>query len=86
MSRLLRVLALVAVAALGAGFAKANAGRSVAVDMGLHTFYDVPVAFVAFGGAVAGMGVMLVAGLAADLKVRRMLQATRDEEGGPRLE
>jgi len=86
MSRLVRLLALAAVAALGLGFAKANAGRIVAVDLGIHTFYNVPVTFVAFGGAVAGMGVMLVAGMAADRKVRRLLQAACDQDGGPRLE
>ncbi len=89
MSRLLRLLALAAVVALGVGFAKANAGRRVVVDLGLYTFHSVPVTFVAFGGAVAGMGVMLVAGIASDLKVRRLLRASQelsDEEGGPRLE
>lgn len=95
MSRWLRLAALAGVAALGAGFAKANAGRRVAVDLGLFSFHDVPVAFVAFGGVVAGMGVMLGAGLAADLKVRRLLRAARDprvgrgaeeDEGGATLE
>lgn len=92
----LRLAALLAVAALGAGFAKANAGRRATIDLGLVTLHDVPVTFVAFGGVVAGMAAMLAAGMAADLKTRRLLQAARDDararrglpddEGGPRLE
>lgn len=96
MSRGLRLVALAAVVALGAGFAKANAGRRTTIDLGLLTLHDVPVTFVAFGGVVAGMAAMLGAGIAADLKTRKLLQAARDdprggrgrpdEEGGRRLE
>ncbi len=86
MSRVVRLAALAAVAALGVGFAKANAARRVAIDLGLFALHDVPVTFVAFGGVVVGMGVMLAAGLASDLKVRRLLRAQEPDEGGPRLE
>ena len=48
-----------------------------------------PVTFVAFGGMVVGMGVVLVAGINADLKVRRLLRERHLEdsrEGGKLLE
>ena len=44
-------------------FAAGNAGRLVTIDLGLVTLYRVPVTFVAFGGMVVGMGVMLLAGI-----------------------
>ena len=63
-----------AVLLLGLGFASWNAGQRVTIDLGLFTLYRVPVTFVAFGGMVVGMGVVLVAGINADLKVRALLQ------------
>ena len=63
-----------AVFLLGIGFATANAGREVSVDLGLVTLHRIPVTFVAFGGMVVGMAVVFVAGLQADLKVRRLLE------------
>lgn len=66
---------------LGVGFAAANAGRLVTIDLGLTTLYRVPVTFVAFGGMVVGMGVMLLAGINADLKVRELLRR-EDHPGG----
>ena len=71
---------LLAVLLLGAAFAAANAGRMVIIDLGLFTLYRVPVTFVAFGGMVVGMGVMLMAGIHSDLKVRALLRQRR--EGG----
>lgn len=69
MSRFLGWLGLGLVVAGGIGFAIANAGREVTIGLGLFTLYGVPVTFVAFGGMVAGMAVMLGAGINADLKV-----------------
>ncbi|NNM35168.1 MAG: hypothetical protein HKO53_18985 [Gemmatimonadetes bacterium] len=65
---------LLAVLLGGAAFAAANAGRLVIIDLGIVTLYQVPVTFVAFGGMVVGMGVMLLAGIRSDLKVRALLR------------
>ena len=81
MSRWAGWIALVAVMAAGALFALGNAGRVVSLNLGLFTLNRVPVTFVAFGGMVVGMGVVLAAGVHADLKVRRLLRERdgRDE-------
>lgn len=80
MSRFLGWLGLGLVVAGGIGFAIANAGREVTIGLGLFTLYGVPVTFVAFGGMVAGMAVMLGAGINADLKVRRLLRERHMED------
>lgn len=80
MSRYLGWLVLGLVVVSGIGFAVANAGREVTIDLGLFTLYGVPVTFVAFGGMVVGMAVMLVAGINADLKVRRLLRDRHMED------
>lgn len=80
MRRLSAWLGLAAVVALAAVFAANNAESRVVVDLGVVTLYRVPVAFVAFGGMVAGMVVVLAAGLNADLKVRRQLRRRAEEE------
>jgi len=72
-------LALAAVVVLGVAFAMGNAGRVVSINLGFMTLSRVPVTFVAFGGMVVGMGVVLAAGINADLKVRRLLR----ERHGP---
>jgi uncharacterized integral membrane protein len=74
-------LALAAVVALGVAFAMGNAGRAVSINLGFLTLSRVPVTFVAFGGMVVGMGVVLVAGINADLKVRRLLRERHAREG-----
>ncbi len=74
MRRFSGLLALGAVVLLGVAFAMGNAGREVTINIGIATLGDVPVTFVAFGGMVIGMGVVLVAGINADLKVRRLLR------------
>ena len=74
MRRFLGVIGLGAVLVMGVGFAALNAGRSVTIDVGLFTLFRVPVTFVAFGGMVVGMSVVLVAGINADLKVRALLR------------
>ena len=82
MKRFANWLALALVVVLGVGFAMANAGREVVLDLWIVTLYRVPVTFVAFGGMVVGMGVVLVAGINADLKVRRLLRERHLEDGG----
>ncbi len=89
MNRFLTWLGLALVMVLGIGFAIGNAGREVAVNLGFITLYRVPVTFVAFGGMVVGMGVVLAVGINADLKVRRLLRERHLEdqrEGDKRLE
>lgn len=80
MRRLLVWLGLGAVVALAAVFAANNAGSRVVVDLGIVTLDRVPVAFVAFGGMVAGMAVVLAAGLNADLRVRRLLRQRGEDQ------
>jgi uncharacterized integral membrane protein len=70
---------LVAVA-LAMGFASLNSGQRVTLRLGLVTFYGVPLTVVAFASLLAGMLVMLVAGVRSDLKVRRILRARLEAE------
>jgi hypothetical protein len=74
-------LGLALAVVLGVGFAMANAGREVVINLGIIVLERVPVTFVAFGGMVVGMGVVLVAGINADLKVRRLLRERHLEDG-----
>ncbi|MGI9626442.1 MAG: hypothetical protein ACR2QM_06370 [Longimicrobiales bacterium] len=67
-------IGLAVVLFLGIGFAAANAGQQVNLDLGFITLFRVPITFVAFGGMVVGMGVVLMAGINADLKVRALLR------------
>lgn len=61
-------------------FARWNGDARVTLDMGIYTFYRVPLTYVAFGGLFIGMLVMLVAGIHSDLKVRRFLRERLEEE------
>ena len=72
-------IALVAVMLLALLFAMGNAGRVVNINLGLFTLSRVPVTFVAFGGMIVGMGVVLAAGINADLKVRRLLRERQEQ-------
>lgn len=55
-------------------FTRWNGSQRVTLDLGLWTFYRVPLAWVAVGSLLLGMGIMLLAGLHADLRVRRFLR------------
>ena len=66
---------------LGAmGFAAANAGNRVTLNLGLFTLYQVQVTLVAFSGLFVGMLVMFVTGIHSDLKIRRILRDRLAEE------
>ena len=82
MNRFASWLGLALVVVLGVGFALANAGIEVTINLGIVTLRRVPVTFVALGGMVVGMGVVLVAGINADLKVRRLLRERHLEDSG----
>ncbi len=89
MNRFVSGIGLALLVVLAVGFARANAGIEVTIDLWIVTLRRVPVTFVAFGGMVVGMGVVLVAGINADLKVRRLLRERHLEdsrEGGKLLE
>jgi uncharacterized integral membrane protein len=79
-SRLAGVFGVLAVLALSMGFAALNGGQHVTLRLGFATLYGVPLTVVAFGGLVAGMVIMLGAGIHSDLKVRRILRARLMEE------
>jgi uncharacterized integral membrane protein len=61
-------------------FARWNSAETVTLDLGFHSFHRVPVTYVAFGSLFLGMLVMLVAGIHADLRVRRFLRERLEEE------
>ena len=62
-------------------FTRWNGTERVTLDLGLWTFYRVPLVYVAFGGVLMGMLVMLLANVHADLRVRRFLRDRLAEEG-----
>lgn len=80
MSRYAGVLAVVTVLALVMLFARWNSAARVTVDLGIYTFYRVPLTYVAFASLFLGMLVMLVAGIHSDLRVRRFLRERLEEE------
>ena len=71
---------VLAALALAMGFASLNSGQRVTLRLGLMTLYGVPLTVVAFASVLAGMIVMLVAGIRSDLKVRRILRARLEAE------
>lgn len=81
MSRFLGVLGILVILVGVMVFARLNGAESATVELGVATFQDVPITFVLFAGLILGMVVMLLAGLHADLKVRRLLrQRLADDE------
>ena len=75
MSRFLSGLGVVALIALSLGFAFLNSSQRVTLRLGVATLYGVPLTAVAFASVIAGMIVMLIAGVRSDLKVRSVLRA-----------
>ena len=80
MSRWAGGVGVLAVLVLSMGFAALNGAQRVTLRLGIATLYGVPLTVVAFGGLVAGMVIMLGAGVRSDLKVRRILRARLAEE------
>lgn len=80
MKRLAAALGILVVLILSMGFAGLNGDQRVTLDLGFATFYRVPLPVIAFGALIAGMILMLVAGIASDLKVRRILRDRLVEE------
>jgi hypothetical protein len=74
------VAGVLAALALAMGFASLNSGQRVTLRLGLITLYGVPLTVIAFGSVLAGMVVMLIAGVRSDLKVRGILRARLEAE------
>jgi uncharacterized integral membrane protein len=80
-SRFLGSVGIVALLGASLLFAALNSGQRVTLRLGFLTLYGIPLTVVAFGSVIAGMVIMLVAGIRSDLKVRRILRARLAEEG-----
>lgn len=80
MTRFIGAVGVAVVLLLVMLFARWNSAERVNLDVGVHIFYDLPLTFVAFGSLFLGMFVMLVAGIHADLKVRKFLRERLAEE------
>ncbi len=80
MSRIVGAVGVVSVLVLVMAFARLNGAQRVTVDLGVATFHQVPITYVAFSGLFVGMLVMFVAGIHADLRVRRLLRERLQEE------
>jgi hypothetical protein len=61
-------------------FAGLNGSQQVTLRLGFATFYRMPLPVVVFGSLILGMLVMLVAGIASDLRVRRILRERLEAE------
>lgn len=77
--RMVLVAIFSAVAAL---FAMQNGGIRVPIHLGIVTVRSVSLPVVVFTSVIVGMLMVLLAGLRADLKTRRMLRRYRDALGG----
>jgi uncharacterized integral membrane protein len=84
-SRLAGISAVLVVLAFVLLFARWNGTERMTLDLGLWTFYRVPMTWVVFASFLLGMLVMLLAGLHADLRVRRFLRS-RYAAGGEERE
>lgn len=80
MSRFLRGGGVTALIVFSLGFAWLNSSQRVTLRLGVVTLYGVPLTAVAFASVIAGMIVMLVAGVRSDLKVRKVLRARLAQE------
>jgi uncharacterized integral membrane protein len=78
--RVWSVLAGLILVVLVMGFAALNGSQHVTLRLGFVTLYYVPLTAVAFGGLVAGMLIMFVAGIRSDLRVRRILRERLADE------
>jgi uncharacterized integral membrane protein len=79
-SRLTGAVVVLVVLVLVMLFARANGGEQVTLDLGFGRFSGVPLTYIAFGSLFIGMLVMLLAGIHADLRVRRFLRERLADE------
>jgi uncharacterized integral membrane protein len=79
-SKLAAAAGALSVVVLSMAFASLNSNQRVTLRLGVATYYGVPLTVIAFGGVIAGMLIMLVAGIHSDLKVRRILRARLADE------
>ncbi len=75
------LVAAVLLLALSTAFAALNGRNYVALDLGVLRLSRVPVSVVVFAALLAGMAVMLFAGLRSDLRVREILRKNLEQEG-----
>ena len=80
MSRLTGAVVVLVVLFFVILFARVNGAERVTLNLGILTFERVPLTYVAFGSLFVGMLVMLVAGIHADLKVRRFLRERLEDD------
>lgn len=73
-----RVVNVLILAALATGFAVANGGQRVDLELGLVTLRDISLPMVVFASVLLGMVLVLIAGLRADLRTRRRLRRYRE--------
>lgn len=73
-----RVVNVLILAGLATGFAVANGGQRVDLELGLFALRDVSLPMVVFGSVLLGMVLVLIAGLRADLRTRRRLRRYRE--------
>ncbi|HEX9886320.1 MAG TPA: hypothetical protein VGA70_07515 [Longimicrobiales bacterium] len=88
MRRLTGIAGVLFLLTLAMWFTALNGGQRITMRLGLLTLYRVPVSVVVFAALLLGMVMMLVAGIASDLKVRRILRdrlAAEDHEERSRL-
>jgi uncharacterized integral membrane protein len=77
-----RILLVVAFAAAAALFTVQNGAVRVTVRVGALTLRSVSLPVVVFTAIVAGMLLVFLAGLRADLRTRRMMRRYQDALGG----
>ena len=80
MSRIVGLGVALSILVLVMLFARQNGGERVTLDLGFVLFQRIPLTYVAFGSLFLGMLVMLLAGIHADLRVRRFLRERLKEE------
>jgi uncharacterized integral membrane protein len=74
------ILAGLALLAISLAFAALNQGERVRLDLGFVSFSGVPLSTIVFSAILLGMGIMLVAGIRSDLRVREILRGRLEEE------
>jgi uncharacterized integral membrane protein len=77
-----RMVMVTAFAALAVLFAVQNGGVRVPLNLGVVTLRSVSLPIVVFTSVILGMVLVLLAGLKADLRTRRMLRRYQDALGG----